>query len=164
MIERQTIDGREATIAYLDADFNPVDKDTPGHYAKILFDDGDMLLLRSQTAAPKEQDGFDDYHQHDAKSWNRHRAKHVSKPLKIHGRDLHYWARALLGNDLKNIESAIKNGLLAGESNTDIAHRVIGSRKHNGANGMTEITRQHVIALGRGYLRKKSRNGPGKTS
>jgi hypothetical protein len=97
-------------------------------------------------------------HEHDAEAWNRHRAKHAPKKLTIFGRDLNHWARSLLGNDLKNIESAIKNGILAGDSNTDIAHRVIGSRKHNGVNGMTEITRQHILHLGRGYLRKaKSR-------
>lgn len=103
-------------------------------------------------------------HEHDADAWNQHRAKHAPKQLKLFGRSLHHWARSILGNDLKNIESAIKNGILAGDSNTDIAHRVIGSRKHNGVNGMTEITRQHILHLGRGYLRKKTRNGPGKTS
>lgn len=77
--------------------------------------------------------------------------------LKIYGRSLHFWARSILGNDLKNIESAIKLGVMAGDSNTDVAHRVIGSRKHNGVNGMTEITRHHILHLGKGYLRKQSR-------
>lgn len=102
-------------------------------------------------------------HEHDAESWNRHRAKHAPKVQKIYGRSLATWAREITGQDLKRIETAIKVGLGAGESNTDIAHRVIGSRQHNGINGMTEITRQHILTLGRGYLRKKlRRNGPAK--
>lgn len=95
--------------------------------------------------------------EHDAESWNRHRAKHAPKVLKVHGKSLAAWARDILGQDLTRIQTAISNGVLAGDSNTDIAHRVIGSRRHNGINGMTEITRQHVIALGRGYLHKKAR-------
>lgn len=48
MIERHTIDGREATVAYFDAQFNPVDPyAVPDHLAKVLFDDGNMLILRS---------------------------------------------------------------------------------------------------------------------
>jgi hypothetical protein len=93
--------------------------------------------------------------EHDAASWNRHRAKHAPKSLKVYGRSLSTWAREVLGQDLKRIETAIQLGVTSGDSNTDIAHRVIGSRKHNGINGMTEVTRQHILALGRGYLRKR---------
>lgn len=102
--------------------------------------------------------------EHDAEAWNKHRAKHAPKVQKIHGRSLATWAREILGDDLKRIESAIQLGLTSGDSNTDIAHRVIGSRQHNGINGMTEITRQHILALGRGYLRKrKTRMGGAST-
>lgn len=44
MIEQQTIDGREATIAYMDMDWNPVGKDD-AELVKIVFDDGEMLFL-----------------------------------------------------------------------------------------------------------------------
>jgi hypothetical protein len=162
MIERQTINGREATIAYIDRDFNPVDKDTPGHIAKVVFDDGEVLFLLS----PEQDDGFE--HEHAPEAWDRHRKKHAQysapKQLKIYGKPLHHWARALLGNDLKNIEQALQLGIKAGDSNTDLAHRVIGSRKHNGRNGVTEITRQHILHLGRGYLRRKARMAGPKTS
>lgn len=48
MIERTTIEGRAATVAYIKRDFTPADKDT-WEYAKVLFDDGEMVLLASPT-------------------------------------------------------------------------------------------------------------------
>lgn len=82
------------------------------------------------------------------------------KQLKIHGHSLATWASALHRQDAARIHTAISVGLTAGEDNTDIAHRVIGSRRNNGADGVTEITRQHVFRLGKGLLHKrKSRMG-----
>ncbi len=49
MIERQKLDGRMATIAYLNEDFTPGDRDAP--YAKVIFDDGNMLFLILETHA-----------------------------------------------------------------------------------------------------------------
>jgi hypothetical protein len=79
----------------------------------------------------------------------------VKEVQKIYGKSLNHWAREVCGQDLKRIESAIKLGLSAQDDHMMIAHRVIGSRRHNGINGMTEITRQHILQLGRGYLRKR---------
>lgn len=76
-------------------------------------------------------------------------------PLRIHGNTLGTWARAIAEQDTARIHSAISVGLTAGEDNTDIAHRVIGSRRMNGVNGATEITRQHIFRLGRGLLHKR---------
>lgn len=47
MIERRVINGRPASVAYYDENSKPVDKTVPGHYARILFDDGDMLTLKA---------------------------------------------------------------------------------------------------------------------
>ena len=47
MIERRVINGRPCSIAYFDENSKPVDKTTPGHYARILFDDGRMLTLKA---------------------------------------------------------------------------------------------------------------------
>ena len=44
MIERQTIDGRDATIAYLTNKFAPATADT-AQYVKVVFDDGEMFFL-----------------------------------------------------------------------------------------------------------------------
>jgi hypothetical protein len=44
MIERQTIGGREATIAYTDSQFNPTDK-TTATQVKVIFDDGEVIFL-----------------------------------------------------------------------------------------------------------------------
>ncbi|MHB1330305.1 MAG: hypothetical protein ACYC2K_19065 [Gemmatimonadales bacterium] len=43
MIERDVIDGRPATVAYIDLEFNPVDKDK-ATFCKIIFDDGDVIF------------------------------------------------------------------------------------------------------------------------
>ena len=80
--------------------------------------------------------------------------------LKIHGHELASWARAICHQDAQRIPTAISVGLTAGEGNTDIAHRVLGSRRNNGTDGMTEITRQHIYRLGHGLLQvRKSRMG-----
>jgi hypothetical protein len=53
MIERQTVDGREATIAYMTADFEPADKDD-AELIKVLFDDGDIAFLVPKKAEDKD--------------------------------------------------------------------------------------------------------------
>jgi len=64
-------------------------------------------------------------HEHGSEGWDRHRAKHMPRHLKVYGRPLHHWARVLAGADLKQIEAAIKIGLTSQDDNTTIAHRVI---------------------------------------
>jgi hypothetical protein len=44
MIERQTIAGREATVAFLNNDFEPATKDE-ATLIKVVFDDGHHLWL-----------------------------------------------------------------------------------------------------------------------
>jgi hypothetical protein len=45
MIEQKTIQGRKASVGYFDMDFQPVDDLTKPHFAKIHFEDGEVLLL-----------------------------------------------------------------------------------------------------------------------
>ncbi len=92
-------------------------------------------------------------HEHNGVAWDRHRR--APRNLKIHGHSLAAWARGIASQDAERIHTALSVGLTAGEDNTDIAHRVIGSRRNNGANGATEITRQHILRLGRGLLHKR---------
>jgi hypothetical protein len=95
-------------------------------------------------------------HEHDGEAWDKHRHRTgKKKKLKIHGHELAEWARNIAIQDAERIHTAISVGLTAGESNTDIAHRVIGSRRVNGSNGMTEVTRQHILRLGKGLLHKR---------
>jgi hypothetical protein len=95
-------------------------------------------------------------HEHDGGAWAKHRRRTGQKfPLKIHGHELATWARNFAASDAERIHTAISVGLTAGEDNTDIAHRVIGSRRLNGVNGATEITRQHILRLGKGLLHKR---------
>jgi hypothetical protein len=101
------------------------------------------------------------HHEHGASAWSKHRVRTgQKKPLKIYGHHIARWARVIAQQDAKRIATAISVGLTSGDSNTDIAHRVIGSRRNNGTDGVTEVTRQHILRLGHGLLKKrKSRMG-----
>jgi hypothetical protein len=44
MIERQTVDGKPATVIYLTSDFQPADKQS-ATLIKLWFDDGDVVFL-----------------------------------------------------------------------------------------------------------------------
>jgi len=99
---------------------------------------------------PSEDEG---HHEHEATAWDRHRR--APRKLKIHGHELATWARSIASMDAQRIATAISVGLTSGESNTDIAHRVVGTRRVNGVNGVTETTRQHIYRLGHGLLHKR---------
>ena len=110
------------------------------------------------TTLPLPEEG---HHEHEAAAWSKHRVRTGQKiPPKILGHQLANWPEMIAHQDAHRIATAISVGLSAGESNTDIAHRVIGSRRNNGVDGATEITRQHIYRLGHGLLQKrKSRMG-----
>lgn len=80
---------------------------------------------------------------------------------KIKDRSLAQWAAAIADADAKRIDNAIRTGLIGGLDNTEIARNVIGSLQVRGVDGVTEITRQHVIRLGRAaikpLIRRKAR-------
>lgn len=94
-------------------------------------------------------------HEHDGEPFDKHRARFAPKRLKIYGHTLPTWARRIAEHDAARIHSAISIGITSGLEATDIAHSVIGSRRNNGVEGATEITRQHIFRLGRGLLRKR---------
>lgn len=170
MIERDDANG--FTAVYMTSDWEPTDKDG-ATLVKLVFDDGRVMFLTDPNSSePVESEPDRDVvtgedhgsHEHGSEGWDKHRAKHAPKKLKVYGKSLDHWARHIAGQDLKRIETVINTGLLAQDDNTAIAHRVIGSRRHNGINGVTEITRQHILHLGRGYLRKrKNRMGGAST-
>lgn len=81
----------------------------------------------------------------------------------IDGASLATHAHGILASDLRRIQQTLTAGVNAGLGNTDTAHFILGSRPVNGVNGQTEITRQLILRLARGYLRKKVRHGPGST-
>jgi hypothetical protein len=239
MIERQTINGRPATIAYLDSAFNPASKDDAA-FAKLNFDDGEMIFLSTAPMAPAYTDPNDTLKaQQEASAWNSHRARHreplIAPPLppseppphvqlgawakaimildasEIMVRDvierelssiatmrvasadvqavtdrlmrrvsalrttaikvafrslrtrlgddpvldksLAAWAQYFAREDLKNIETAIRTGLIAGLDNTEIARKVVGSMGLNGVDGVTEFTRHKIGHLGRAAIK-----------
>src|SRR5262249_31947815 len=47
-IQRQTINGRKATVAYIKRDFTPVSP-ADAEMAKVVFDDGDVIFLSPAT-------------------------------------------------------------------------------------------------------------------
>lgn len=100
-------------------------------------------------------------HEHDGAAWDKHRAKHRAKPskplLKIHGQSLAWHAQRIANHEAMLVHSAVSIGLTSGDENTDIAHRVIGSRRNNGCEGVTEMTRRLIMRLGRGYLHERKR-------
>jgi len=53
MIERHTIDGREATVCYIDDSFNPTTRDKAS-FVKAIFDDGGIMFLVPQPKEDKE--------------------------------------------------------------------------------------------------------------
>lgn len=63
------------------------------------------------------------------------------------GRVLKQWAGDLAAADLKRIDDQIKIGMVMGESNTDIARRVVGSARLRGTDGIMEITRTAAAGL-----------------
>jgi hypothetical protein len=75
------------------------------------------------------------------------------KNPKIKDRSLAQWAQAIATDDAKRIDNAIRIGLIGGLDNTEIARNVIGSLQLRGVDGVTEVTRQHVIRLGRAAVR-----------
>lgn len=91
----------------------------------------------------------------DAEAWDRHRGRYAPRRIKIFGQSLATWAKTVLDDEIARTFSAISIGLTSRLDNTDIAHSVIGSRRNNGVEGVTEITRQHILRLARGYLRKR---------
>jgi hypothetical protein len=128
MIERQTIGGRDATVAYLTSGFEPTTTDA-AQLVKVIFDDGETLFLRPEGPKPKG--------------------------TQIMGHSLAAWAKSFADDDAHRIEAAIRNGLLSGMENTEVARRVVGSQRLAGVDGVTEITRRHIAALARVTLPKR---------
>lgn len=55
MIERTEVSGRPATVAYLDDDFKPVDKDK-ATLVRVIWDDGNTAWL---VKPPKQEEASD---------------------------------------------------------------------------------------------------------
>jgi hypothetical protein len=75
------------------------------------------------------------------------------KNPEIKGRSLAQWASWIAATDQKVVDNAIKIGLTGGLDNTEIARKVIGSLELRGADGATEVTRQHIIRIGRAAIK-----------
>jgi hypothetical protein len=76
-VERQTIDGKDASVSYFtidDSGLVPADKTTPGVFAKILYDDGEMLVVKmaEDKPAPRLKKQVD-----EQEAFAKRRAKHT---------------------------------------------------------------------------------------
>jgi hypothetical protein len=137
MIERQVISDRPASVAYLTNEFAPATADT-AQYVKVLFDDGEMILLATGIPPAKG-------------------------PTTIHGMSLAGWAAHIAEIDINHIDKAVRSGLIGGLDNTEIARSVVGSATINGIDGMTAVTRHHISQLARAAvtgLRRRKRKSP----
>jgi SPP1 gp7 family putative phage head morphogenesis protein len=65
------------------------------------------------------------------------------------GRVMKQWTKDLAREDIRRINDAIKIGMVQGESNQDIAARVVGTVRANGTDGATELSRNQLTALSR---------------
>lgn len=65
------------------------------------------------------------------------------------GRTMRTWLQDAAVDDAKRIRSAIFAGVGAGERPDDIARRVVGSARASGADGMTQISRNHIDTITR---------------
>lgn len=71
----------------------------------------------------------------------------LSRPFQ--GRILKDWASTILSEDLARIRGQIQAGMVAGDTSANIARRVVGTARLNGADGVTEITRRAATSLTR---------------
>lgn len=65
------------------------------------------------------------------------------------GRTMAQWADKVRRDDLERIESAVKVGLVQGESGQQIARRVVGTVGLSGRDGVTQVTRRQAAAITR---------------
>jgi hypothetical protein len=131
MIFRQTIDGRDATIAYLTNKFAPAAPDA-AQFVKVLFDDGEMIILA--TGIPPAKRG-----------------------VTIHGHSLAAWASHIAAADINRLDKTIRTCVMAGLDNTEVARAVVGSMKLQGVDGATEVTRHHISQLARTAIRSRKK-------
>lgn len=69
----------------------------------------------------------------------------LSRPFE--GRILKDWADAMAAEDIRRIHTAVQAGMVAGETSSTIARRVVGTGSLMGADGATEMTRRQVQAV-----------------
>ncbi len=75
------------------------------------------------------------------------RAIALSRPFQ--GAILSEWVQEMSRNDLRLINNAVQQGMVAGEAMDTIARRVVGSTIMGGRDGTTELTRHQVAAITR---------------
>lgn len=94
-------------------------------------------------------------HEHDEAAWEKHRGRFAPKRITVHGQSLATWAKVLINAEAARVSSALSIGISQGLDPFEIGHKIVGSRKLNGSNGVTEITRQNILRIGAGFLRKR---------
>lgn len=75
--------------------------------------------------------------------------RNVATRRPFQGRTLREWARKIQADDLARLDSAIKIGVVQGETNDQIARRLVGSARLRGRDGVTQVTRNQAEALTR---------------
>ena len=75
----------------------------------------------------------------------------------IQGSSLAAWASHISAADINRLDKVIRNGILGGLENIEIARAVVGSMKLRGIDGATEVTRHHISQLARAALKSSRR-------
>lgn len=84
------------------------------------------------------------------------RAIITSRPFQ--GRLLREWAAKMADDDIRLIHNQIRLGMVAGEPSPDIARRVVGTARANGADGILEMSRRQVEAVVRTAVQHTANN------
>lgn len=75
--------------------------------------------------------------------------KAIVKSKPFEGKTLKEWSKSVAAEDIRRIEAQIRLGMVAGESSSDIARRVVGTARLKGTDGVTEISRRNAAAITR---------------
>lgn len=71
----------------------------------------------------------------------------TSRPFE--GRTLRSWASSVRASDITRISDQIRIGMVQGDTNAQIARRVVGTVRNRGRDGVTQITRRNAEAITR---------------
>ena len=71
----------------------------------------------------------------------------LAKTKPFEGKTLKQWSRSMAAADLARISDQIKIGMVQGENIDQISRRIVGTRRANGQDGVTQITRNQAAGV-----------------
>ena len=77
------------------------------------------------------------------------RLRTIATSTPFEGKTLRQWASTIRREDINRIQSAVRQGMIQGETPQQIARLVVGTARLKGRDGVTEITRRNAAAITR---------------